>query len=200
MPAGRIPLALKLGYAAWMAVWVPAYWLHNGPDNFLWLCDVANFVVAAAVFLESPLLFSASASGVLVVQVVWIVDVLGRLVFGVHPVGGTEYMFDAAEPLAMRLLSLFHVAMPALLLWGVRRLGYDRRGWKLQSAFVWILLPATYFLTDPANNINWVWKPFGVEQTLMPPLAYLGVCMLAYPLLLFWPTHLLLARWDARRR
>jgi hypothetical protein len=182
-----------------MAVWVPLYWIHNGPDNFLWLCDTANFLVGLALWLESPLLFSAQAAGVLLVQLLWAADFLGRLVLGFHPIGGTDYMFDGGSPLWLRALSLFHLAMPPLLLWGVRRLGYDRRGWRLQTALVWALLPLTYFTTAPADNINWVWRPFGLEQTWVPPGVYLAFCLLAYPLLLFLPTHLLLSRWTRRR-
>ncbi len=191
----RIPLSAKLIYTAWMAVWIPVYWMHAGPTNFLWLCDVANFLIALALWLESPLLISAQAVGVLFVQIVWCGDYFGRLLLGRHPIGGTEYMFDEAKPLYLRLFSLFHVAMPPLLLWAVQRLGYDRRGWLLQTAITWVLLPATWLLVAPDRNINWVWKPFGKPQELLsPPLYLLALCLL-YPLLLYLPTHLVLRRW-----
>jgi len=125
----RVPLWLKVAYTAWMLVWVPAYWVHNGPANFLWFCDLASFVLAAALWMESALLVSSQAVGVLLVQVLWTVDVAARLLLGFHPIGGTQYMFDPARPLWVRLLSLFHVAMPVLLVWGLWRLGYHRRGW-----------------------------------------------------------------------
>lgn len=192
---GRIPLSLKLIYTAWMAVWIPVYWLHAGPENFLWLCDVANLLVGVALWLESPLLMSAQAVGVLFVQIVWCGDYFGRLILGFHPIGGTEYMFDEAKPLYLRLFSLFHAVMPPLLLWAVKRLGYDRRGWKLQTAITWVLLPATWLLIGPDRNINWVWKPFDKPQELLsPPLYLLALCFL-YPLLLYLPTHLILRRW-----
>ena len=191
----RIPLSAKLIYAAWMAVWIPVYWIHSGPENFLWLCDVANILVGVALWMESPLLMSAQAVGVLFVQILWAGDCFGRLILGFHPIGGTEYMFDTAKPLYLRLFSLFHVVMPPLLLWAVKRLGYDRRGWLLQTAITWVLLPATWLLVGPDRNINWVWKPFDKPQELLsPPLYLLGLCFL-YPLLLYVPTHLLLRRW-----
>jgi hypothetical protein len=56
----------------------------------------------------------------------------------------------------LRGLSLFHAVIPFLLLWLVYRLGYDRRGWIVQTLFAWLLLPVCFFLTDPAKNINWV--------------------------------------------
>jgi hypothetical protein len=196
---GRIPLWVKLAYTVWTAVWATVYWIHNGPDNFLWLCDVANVLVGVAIWWESPLVASSQAVGVLLVQLVWAVDYVGALLAGRHPVGGTEYMFDAAQPLWLRGLSLFHLFVPPLLLWLVWRLGYDRRGWLLQTAVTWLLLPATYLLAAPGTNINWVWKPFGKEQHLLPPLGYLAALMLLYPLLLYLPTHLVLRQWARRR-
>jgi hypothetical protein len=195
----RLPLGVKLAYTVFLAVWVPVYWVQSGWQNFLWLCDVAVFLLGLALWLESPLLLSAQAVGVLLVQLLWTVDYVGALLFGVHPIGGTEYMFNAAEPWWLRGLSLFHIAMPPLLLWAVRRLGYDRRGWLLQTAITCALLPATFLLTDPARNINWLWRPFGVEQRWLPDAGFLVVAIAAYPLLLYLPTHLLLSRWTARR-
>jgi hypothetical protein len=196
----RIPLWVKLAYTAWTAVWAAVYWSQNGWDNFLWLCDVANFLLLVAIWRESALLASAQAAGVLLVQIVWAVDFFGGLLFGVHPVGGTEYMFDPAKPLWLRLFSLFHLFVPPLLLWLVWRLGYDRRGWLLQTAITCLLLPATYLLVAPETNINWVWKPFGREQTLLPEWGYLAALMLLYPLVLYLPTHLVLRQWAGKRR
>ncbi len=193
-----IPLWLKIAYTAWLVFWIPTYWIQSGPANFLWLCDVANFIIAVAIWRESSLLFSSQTVSVLIIQLVWIVDVAGRLVLGFHPVGGTEYMFAATQPPVVKLLSLFHAWMPVLLLWAISRLGYDRRGWRLQTLIAWLVLPASFF-ADPERNLNWLWEPFGVPQTVMPPLLYLLVCMFAYPLLLYLPTHALLSLWFSLR-
>jgi hypothetical protein len=188
-----LPGWLRWGYTAWFLFWVPVYWIDNGPANFLWLCDVANFVLLAALWLESSLLFSSQAVSVLLIQFAWVVDVGTRLVAGFHPIGGTEYMFEASRPLLGRLLSLFHVFVPLLLLYAVWRLGHDRRGWRLQSLICWLVLPLAFWLGEPSENINWLWAPFGIEQVWMPPLAFLALCMIAYPLVLYRLTDALLA-------
>ncbi len=193
--ARRIPLAVKLGYLLWMAIWVPVYWVFNGPENFLWLCDLANIILLFALCLESPLLMSSQAAGVLLIQFVWVVDFLSAWLLGSHLTGGTEYMFDSGQPRWLRAMSLFHIVIPPLLLWGVYRLGYDHRGWKLQTMIAWLLLPASYLLTGPALNINWVWQPFGLTQSLMPPRTFVLFMMLAYPVIVVFPTHLLLSHW-----
>ncbi len=193
--ARRIPLAVKLGYLLWMAIWVPVYWVFNGPENFLWLCDLANIILLFALCLESPLLMSSQAAGVLLIQFVWVVDFLSAWLLGSHLTGGTEYMFDSGQPRWLRAMSLFHIVIPPLLLWGVYRLGYDHRGWKLQTMIAWLLLPASYLLTEPALNINWVWQPFGLTQSLMPPWTFVLFMMLAYPVIVVFPTHLILSHW-----
>jgi hypothetical protein len=190
----RIPLGLKLGYTAWMAVWVPLYWSENGWTNFLWLCDFANFVVLVAIWRESSLLVSSQISAVLLIQVVWAVDFFGRLTAGVHPVGGTEYMFDEAAPLWLRGLSLFHLWSVPLLVWLGRRLGHDRRGWWLATACAAALFPLGQQLGTREQNLNWMWAPFGVEQVWLPPLVFALVAVPIAAAALFWPGDLLARR------
>lgn len=191
---GRLPLAWKVLYSLWAAVWVPVYWTHNGPANFLWICDLGNFAVLAGLWLESRLLMSVAAAGVLFLQFLWAVDFLGRLVLGFHPIGGTDYMFDAARPLFPRLLSLFHLWIPLLIIPCVRRLGYDRRAFSRVAVAAFLLYPASVLAAGPEKNLNWVWKPFGLEQTLMPPALFAPVAAVLYLVLVVWPSHRLLLR------
>ena len=186
---------VKIGFTCFLILWATGTWRGHGPGNFLWFCDIANFLIALSLWLESPLLLSSQAVSVLIVQIVWLADVVTRALSGSHLVGGTEYMFDAAIPFSVRVTSLFHLLVPPLLIWGIARLGYDRRGWLLQTAIAWVVVPVTYVVTDPARNINWVWGPFGRDsQGLVAPELYLIALMFAYPLLLYIPTHALLVR------
>jgi hypothetical protein len=189
----RIPLWLKLAYTLWLGVWLVLARRGHEPVELLWFCHIGNLVVAAALWAESSLLFSWQAVSLLLVQLLFALDVLAWLTLGWHPVGGTEYLFDPAYPALHRALAWFHVTMPALLLWGLWRLGYDRRGFFCQLAECWVLLPAGYFLGGPELNLNWVYGPWDRPQQVLPPAAYLFVCMAAYPLLLYLPTHLALA-------
>ncbi len=197
MPA-RVPLAAKLSFTLWMVIWVPVYWTQNGPSNFLWICDFANFVTLVAIWSESALLVSSQLAGVFVIQLVWAVDFLGRLLFGAHPVGGTEYMFDAASPWWLRMLSLFHLWMVPLLVWLMRRVGHDRRGVRLETLVALVLFPLGQQLGTPEQNLNWMWFPFGVEQTLLPPLLFAFAAVPIATILLFLPGDLLARRLFAR--
>src|SRR5450432_2206247 len=141
----RLPLWLKLLWTMWVIVWAPLYWQHYGPQNFLFFCDLGNIFIMVALWRESSLLFSWQAVGLLLFQTLFTLDLAGALLSGHHLIGGTEFMFDARVPLPVRLLSLFHVVTPPLLLWAIRRLGYDQRGWKYQTLTAWIVLPISYF-------------------------------------------------------
>ncbi len=148
-----------------------------------------------ALWLESPLLFSMQALSVLAVQILWTVDLVGRAASGRHLLGGTEYAFDPAIPLPVRLATLFHVAMPPLLLFALRRLGYDRRALPVQVAFGWAILAVSFLAFGPDRDLNWVWGPSERAQAWVDPWLWFAGCLIAYPALLWWPTHLALSRW-----
>ena len=190
----RLPLWLKIGWTAWVAAWAPIYADHRGPENFLWFCDLAVFLMALGLWLESPLILSWQAVSVFVVQVLFIVDVAGRLLLGFHPIGGTEFIFQEIDPIGIRLLSVsLHVLTPPVLLYGLWKLGYDRRALAWQIVAAAAILVASY-LVDPARNLNWSRGPFGRPQAVVAPGIYLLVAVVGYTLLLYLPAHLFFSR------
>jgi hypothetical protein len=196
-PGGRISWWLKVPYTLFLALLLPCYWVQYGPLNFLWFCDLALLVTLAALWLESPLLASMQAVAITLPQLLWVLDFFVRLLTGAHVVDLTEYMFNPQIPLFMRGLSLFHGWLPFLLLWLVWRLGYDRRALAAQTLFAWVTLLLCYLLVpeidnDHAGNVNKIFGPSDdAPQTWMPPLAWVALLMLAYPLLIYVPTHFL---------
>jgi hypothetical protein len=196
-PTGRIPLWLKLVYTGFVAVLVPYYWVTYTPWNFLFFCDVALFFALAAIWTESPLLASLPAVGLALPQLLWCLD----FVTGARLVGMTAYMFDSRYSLLVRGLSLFHGWLPFLLVWMVWKLGYDRRafvGWSIVSC---VVLLVSFFLApapppprdrpQQAVNLNYVHglshdRPQGV----MPPLLWLAIMVVGFPLVFYLPAHL----------
>jgi len=189
-----MPLWIKISYTLFICILVPVYWKQYGPGNFLWFSDLALFVTAAALWLESSLLASMMALSVVVLESIWIIDFLIGLIAGSSVIGLSAYMFDSKIPLSIRALSLFHIVLPLLLLWLLYRLGYDRRALFAQTLLAWIVLPLSYFLTKPSDNVNWVFGLSGGPQKWMPAPLYLVLLMIAFPLVLYLPTHLLLKR------
>lgn len=193
MAAMRLPLWLKIGWTIWLLCWAPAYWRQYGAQNFLFFCDLGNIFIGLALWLESPLIFSWQATGLLLFQTLYTIDLAGALISGKHIIGGTEYMFDAHIPLPVRLLGLFHVVAVPLLLWAIARLGYDERGWKLQTLTAWVVVPINYFWR-PEMDVNWARGAFFHEQHVVPGLVYLAAYLIVVPMFVYWPTHLILRR------
>ncbi|MGD0759314.1 MAG: hypothetical protein ABR921_10440 [Candidatus Sulfotelmatobacter sp.] len=169
----RVPLWLKIAWTVWLIAWAPIYWSHYGLQNFLFFCDIGNILIGIGLWLESP------------------------LIFGHHVIGGTEYMFNPDLPLFMRLLSLFHVVTPPLLVWAIWRLGYDPRGWKWQTVTCWIVVPINYFWR-PEYDVNWARGLFFRDQHVVPGVVYLLAYLVLVPLVIYFPTHRLLV-WLTRR-
>jgi hypothetical protein len=192
MPVGRkrIPLWIKIFYSLFLCVLVPVYWRDLGLAHFLWASDIALFVIFAALWLESRLLNSMMAIGVLPFELAWNLDFLT----GPQLIGMASYMFDAKLPLYLRGLSLFHMMLPPVMIFMLYRLGYDRRALLAQTVLVWVILPVTYLVTDPAANINLVFGLSKEPQTYMHPLLYLILEMILLPVVICLPAHLVLQR------
>lgn len=190
----RIPLWLKIAWTLWVFVWTPIYWREYGAQNFLYFCDLGNFLIAAALWMESRLIFSWQAVGLLIFQGLYAIDLITALILGRHAIGGTEYMFDPAIPLLIRILGLYHLLVPLLLLWAVHRLGYDPGGLKWQTLTTCIIVPICYFWR-PQYNVNWA-RGIGHPQHVIPGWLYLIGYLVLVPLLVYWPTHEGLRRWS----
>lgn len=187
---------VKIPYTVFVCVLVPVYWVERGPANFLWLSDVALLTMVLALWLESRILTSMLAVGVLLPELAWNLDFFLRLFAGFDVIGlnATGYMFESDYTPLFKFFSLFHVILPPLLLWMIYRLGYDTRGVYAQTLLIWVLLPVCYLATDSGRNLNWVFGIGNPPETWVSGSMYLMLLMLAYPLLVFIPTHFMLKK------
>ncbi len=192
--AALIPLWIKVAYTVMVLIIVAVYIFKYPLGNFLWFSDIALLVTAVALWLESPLLASMMAVGTLLPETLWNVGFFGQLLTGRRVSGLTDYMFDAGLPRYLRALSLFHVVLPVLGLWLVARLGYDPRALAAQTVLAWVVLLLSYRLTDPKENVNWVFGWGAKPQQRIPPLLYLALLLAGFPALIHFPTHLMLQR------
>ncbi|MCM3905893.1 MAG: hypothetical protein ND866_29775 [Pyrinomonadaceae bacterium] len=192
------PLWLKIAYTLFVCVVIAVYWRNYGLRNFLWFSDIALIGTVPALWLENGLLASMMALSIVILDVAWAVDFFGGLLFGRSLLGLGKYMFDETIPLPVRLVSLFHIWFPMLLLWMVYRLGYDERALAAQTILAWVVLPVSYWVvTEESENINWVRGLRGDRsdpQQWMPKRLYLALLMLGLPLFIYLPTHLVLKR------
>jgi hypothetical protein len=184
----EIPSAVKVGSGAFLLLIAVVYWREYGPSNFLWFSDLGLACTTLAIILENRLLASMAAVGVLPLEIAWTVDFLsgGRLL------GLASYMFDAKLPLYLRGLSLFHIAVPPVLVLMLYHYGYDPRALVWQICLTCAAVAIAYALTDPDKNINWVFGPGREPQHLIPPLLYVTIELMVIVFLVIVPTHFLL--------
>lgn len=192
---GKIPLWLKISYTLMVLVIIPVYWRDLGPANFLWFSDIALFALVAALWLESRLINSTMAVAVLFLETAWVLDFLT----GGNLIQISAYMFEPDTELHIRILSgLFHLSLPPVLLYLLVRLGYDERALWLQIIIALMVLPVSYFVTQPEDNINWVYGPAG-PQDLLPDALYLALLATVLTLVIYIPSHLLFKRFFSRQ-
>jgi hypothetical protein len=189
-----IPRNLKIAHALYVALLIPPYWRHYGPGNFLWFSDLGLIGLVPALWREDRRLTSMLAVALLLPEAPWNIDFFARLLTGREILGLSNYMFDRKNPRWIRALSLFHIWMPALIAWSVRRLGYDRRAFIPTVLAGEAVLAASYLLTAPEENVNWVHGPGEKPQKKLPRGLYLAAVMLFFPLCVWWPAHRLLRR------
>ena len=90
-------------------------------------------------------------------------------------------------------MSTFHLWLPLVMLWAIRKLGYDRRALALQSVIAGVLLLFSRFLS-PALNMNYAFRDPLFHRAWGPAPVHLAIILAGTVVLLYWPTHALLGR------
>jgi hypothetical protein len=188
-----LPAWARWSALIWLAIWVPTYLYYWGSSSFLFLCDLAVLLACAGIWTSNSLLISSQALSSLVVDTAWTADVVWMLLFGRHLIGGTEYFFDPLYPLVVRLMSMFHIVLPIVLLLSLRRTGYDPRALRLQSLIAVAALITSRF-ANPHKNINFAFTDPFFGRFWGPAPVHLAVILAPLILLIYVPTHIILKR------
>lgn len=172
-----------------MLVWVPIILWAYGPQNFFWLCNVALFLIGYALWAGDRLVLSSQAGTVVLIGAVWTVDfVLGLATLGKTALV-TSYMWNPDLPLPARIVSVYHIFLPVLVIWVLARWDYDRRGPWLQCGLGTLVIVGTWLFTDPDRNINWITAPFHVEQQWLSDRVWVAILIVLMPPLVYWTGH-----------
>jgi hypothetical protein len=176
---------------AWWSC-IAFYWISSGePFHLLWLCDLTLLITGIGLLLNNPLLISSQVIGTLLIQLSWNLDFWLRLITGSKVFGFTEYMFSPAQPMQVRILSVFHIFLPVFLIYAIIRLGYDLRGWRWQAYLTAGVYVLSFLTTNPLQDTNWVLGPFWKVQNVVPGWLWL-VVWLMLTIAMYWIFHLFL--------
>ena len=94
-------------------------------------------------------------------------------------------------PLPLRLIGLFHLALPPYLIWLIFRLGYHSKAWIVQVLLTWAIALVTWLVTSPLININFVFSYLKYDHLKMGALPFFLLGFLAV-FVAIGATHLLL--------
>ncbi len=119
----------------------------------VWFCNHAMIIVGIAVLNRNRFWLTAMLNWALVPVSLWVIDFVGKLVFGVYIFKITEYMF--VEPWWRHFLGFQHLFTIPLMLYALYLLGKPMKnawvGTAFHGAVLWII---SYFLITPDYNIN----------------------------------------------
>jgi hypothetical protein len=189
-PAAKLPLALKLFMTLNVVVYLGVLYHSLGFQNALWFCDVALFTATIGVWLESSFLCSMSMVSIVFVQIIWMIDYFVGLAIGGPPIGVSGYMFDTTK--LIKIVQLYHVWFPFVILWIVGVLGYHRRAWLAQFVLGWIVLLLARFWADPERNIDATHRPGLVPlPSWLHPYVYFVLLGVGLTVGVYGTTHLI---------
>lgn len=156
---------------AYMTIHTITYLYHYGWKVFLYLCDIALFLTYFTyVFVNNEqlrrLLYSTACVGILLPQIVWNVDFVINLLKleSINKLKISTYMFNPRLKWYLKLLSLFHAWLPMLLVYYVKREGYDLNAWICWVGLSFVINIICYFVSPkPSSDIDSMIMPVNIN-------------------------------------
>lgn len=182
-------LIIKICITVFLIILIPVYWVTYGWENFLWFSDVGLFLTFFAFWFNSPLIISMLCIGILPFEIFWTIDFFIGLKFGESYTILTDYMFNPKYSYFVTGLSLFHIVLPVIWISYLFKWGYDKRAFIYQLILTEIVLLLTFFLTEPATNINLVFAATKYNWQWLPDWGWLLVMMIGLPVAIIFPLH-----------
>jgi hypothetical protein len=181
---------------SWLALYLPVYTQAYGVWHFFQLCNAGLIISCFAILSRQQLFISSQALGSSGIGLFWVADQLAWIGTGQPLHGGTAYLWQSSIPPLARILSIYHVVLPLILLWIVYRRGYERRAWLLQCSILAGTGLIGVWFAPATENINYVfyWPDETVSYTISWPR--LITMFLVVSCALYWPLHRLLMHWQ----
>ncbi len=186
-----ITFAVRSLLVVWLVFYLPVYASAYGYWHFLQLCNLSVLISCLGFLTSNRLLLSMQSLAAPLIGVLWVTDIATYVSTGHFLHGGTAYLWDVEIPWPARLLSVYHLILPLILIAAIRRSGYDKRALACQVALAGFVYFASIQLYQDCKNLNYsqswpngcvlfedVWKHAVATWALLCLLVYL-------------PTHLL---------
>ena len=71
------------------------------------------------------------------------------------------------------------------------RIDFHHRAFVFQTVVALVVVPLSYLLSNPQENVNWVYGFGQNPQKMLPAPLFMILLMLLFPLIVYLPSHLL---------
>lgn len=189
MTQHEIPLWIKISYTSLALIIFPIYLYKYGVTNFLWFSDIAFFLMVPALLFKNRMLASMMAIGVLPIETLWLISLFSGGAF----LGIANYMYDTDLPLWLRLLSFFHFAVIAAIIYMIYRFGYDKRALYPQIILSLFVIFLTHLFSDKSENINMIYRPEELSGYISEQVYSSSMPIILIAVFII-PTHIILKK------
>jgi len=154
-------------------------------SNMLWFCSHTPIIFGLAFLKKNITIIKTLISIGLIPQIIWIIDFLGKLIFGTFILGVTDYMF-MEMPIFSYIIAIFEHFLSAIL---ALFLTYKYKIKKkiFVYAFVYLLILLVLSLTL-STNANYNFTRYILEENITFP-GYHFVWIFLAILILVIPTY-----------
>ena len=127
-------------------------------NNMLWFCSHAPLLFGLAFFFKKIKIIKGLISVGLIIQLIWIVDYLGKLLFGIYLIGTTDYMFLYQSTFFSYIVSVIEHFSSILALFLTYKYKPKKEIFYYSFFYLIIILIFTLIFSSPEENFNLVYN------------------------------------------
>lgn len=126
-------------------------------DVFFWFCNHIPMLFAISFYFNNHNMTKGLINIGFLAQLVWGLDFLSKLIFNTYIFNLTEYVFEKNSLWILLPISI-HLFSTNVALYLTRKEEPNQKTLEYSMIYVIILYIVTLIFTNPANNINWIYK------------------------------------------
>jgi hypothetical protein len=172
-------------------VYTNLFILRKGFARIFYFCSVTLLLSGIGFIRRSRLILSTQLLAAFTYHLVWNIDLVMHLA-GSSFTGNAAYMFEGNRFFLQNFLSVSHIYMVPLLIYGLYKLGsYDALAWRFASLQIAVLNACAFIIGTPEDNVNYVYGFFWerTAQQVMHPIIFVVVLTAAEIVVVFVPLN-----------
>lgn len=158
-------------------------------SNMLWFCSHVPFLFGIAFFIRNINLIKSLISIGLTIQIIWIIDYLGKLFLGIYIIGETTYMFNGMDIFSYTTSIFEHFFSSILALVIVYKYKPKKEIFIYAFIYLIIILILTLIFSSESQNYNLVYNLKIFNEFTFPGYSFVWIFMTM--ILIVIPTYYL---------